>query len=255
MDKLNISIIRIPQLKDNYSYLIKDHESKNVILVDPAQSEIIINILIKEKLNLTAILLTHHHIDHVAGVSDILNFITVPVYSPSIKIKDTSYIVENNNIIDLGFIKMTVISTPGHTLDHVVYYNKQNKLLFSGDTLFRLGCGRVFEGTFNSMHQSLQRINTLEDETMVYCGHEYTKNNLNFLESIFSNNLDLQITKNEINEQLKHTNSSIPFNLGSEKQINPFLSSNNEFYQKFKITKKFTDFQMFCFLRELKDKF
>ncbi|MDC0194743.1 hydroxyacylglutathione hydrolase [Alphaproteobacteria bacterium] len=255
MDKLNISIIRISQLKDNYSYLIKDHKSKNAVIIDPAESEKIIKILTDEKMNLTAILLTHHHTDHVAGVSALLKFKIVPVYSPSNKIKETTHIVEDNSVIDLSFIKMSVISTPGHTLDHVVYYNKHNKLLFSGDTLFRLGCGRVFEGTFDSMHQSLQKINTLEDETIVYCGHEYTKNNLNFLESIFSNNFQLQIAKDKINKQLKLTNSSVPFNLGSEKQINPFLSSNNEFYQKFKNTKKFTDLQMFCFLRELKDKF
>jgi len=255
MDKLNISITRISQLKDNYSYLITDHKSKNAILIDPAESKIIINILIKEKLNLTSILLTHHHADHVSGVSDILKFINVPVYSPSRNIKETSYIIKDNNVIDLSFIKMTVISTPGHTLDHVVYYNKKNKLLFSGDTLFRLGCGKIFEGTYGAMHKSLQKISKLEDETMVYCGHEYTKNNLNFLESIFSNNLALQITKDKIIRQINLTNSSIPFNLGAEKQINPFLSSNTKFYQKFKIAKKFTNLQMFCFLRGLKDKF
>ena len=103
---------------------------------------------------------------------------------------------------------------------------KLTRLLFSGDTLFRLGCGRVFEGTYEQMFSSLKRIEKLDDETMVYCGHEYTLNNLNFLQSIFPNYQDLNYLKEKINLQLSKTKASIPFNLGEEKSFNPFLSSD-----------------------------
>ena len=109
--------------------------------------------------------ITHHHDDHTKGVVDILQKYSIPVYSSNSNIKGTTNIVKDGSIINLSFINIDVISTPGHTLDHVIFYNKDNNILFSGDTLFRLGCGRVFEGTNYQMYESLQKIFSLDDKT------------------------------------------------------------------------------------------
>ena len=248
-----ISIINIPQLKDNYAYAIL--QNKKVVIVDPAESTSVLNYINNNQLSLKAILLTHHHSDHIAGVEDILNKIKVPVYSPNKEIKYTSIIIKDKDIIDLDFFKTKVIATPGHTIDHVVFYDEENNILFSGDTLFRLGCGRVFEGTYLQMFNSLQKINKLNNKTKVYCGHEYTVTNLNFLLSVFRNDKNLILTKNKISIQLANLNSSIPFNLGEEKRVNPFLSTESPNYQNFKINNNFTDLEMFSYLRDLKNKF
>ena len=147
------------------------------------------------------------------------------------------------------------METPGHTLDHVVYYSKEYNLLFSGDTLFRLGCGRVFEGTYNEMHESLKKIMNLDKETMVYCGHEYTINNLNFLISTFPELEELNDLKSKINQQIIETGASIPFKLGLDGNINPFLSLENNYYKEFKKRHNFNNIQMFSYLRDLKNNF
>ena len=250
-----ISISSIPQLKDNYSYVMMTKNNNQAVIVDPAESDSIIQYIEKNQLIITAILLTHHHDDHTAGVKDILDHTSVPTYSPDKKIYGTTTVVNQGDQIDLNFIKMDVIETPGHTLDHVVFYNQTHKVLFSGDTLFRLGCGRVFEGTYKQMFSSLKRIERLDNETMVYCGHEYTLNNLYFLQSIFTNHQGLNYLKDKINFQMSKTQASIPFNLGEEKDFNPFLSSESTYYLDFKKNKKFTDLTMFSHLRDLKNKF
>ena len=253
MIESKVSVILIPQLKDNYSYLIKDNFSNKSIIIDPAEAGPILEYINKNDLNLKSILITHHHDDHTAGVDDILKSQNVLVYSPSYKIFGTTNLVKHNSIIDLDFIKIEVLETPGHTLDHVVYYNKKNKILFSGDTLFRLGCGRIFEGSIEMMYQSLKKIERIDNNTLVYCGHEYTLNNLSFLESIFPNHEELSKIKEKIIHQLHRSNSSIPFNLGEEKQLNPFLSTKSAFYETFKKNNNFNDFEMFSHIRKLKD--
>ena len=250
-----ISITNIPQLHDNYSYIMIPNNNNQAVIVDPAESNSIIHYIEKNQLSITAILLTHHHNDHTAGVKDILDHTSVPIYSPDKNIYGTSVVVSNGDQIDLNFIKMDVIETPGHTLDHIVFYNQTHNILFSGDTLFRLGCGRVFEGTYEQMFSSLKKIEKLNDEIMVYCGHEYTLNNLKFLQSIFLNHHDLNYLENKINLQLSKTKASIPFNLGEEKSFNPFLSSASSYYLDFKKNNKFTDLTMFSHLRDLKNNF
>ena len=248
-----ISIINISQLQDNYSYAILNN--KEVIIIDPADSVSILRYISNNQLSLKAILLTHHHTDHTAGVEGILNKIKVPVYSPNKKIKYTTIIVKDQDTIDLNFIKIEVIGTPGHTMDHVVFYNKENNILFSGDTLFRLGCGRVFEGTYEQMFISLQKIYTLDNKTIVYCGHEYTNANLNFLLSNFPQNENLLAEKKKIDQQLIETGSSIPFNLGKEKQLNPFLAPDSDYFVELKIKNNFSAFEVFSHLRDLKNNF
>ena len=181
----NILVEIIPQLKDNYSYLVYSDINKLGVVIDPANAAPIIKFIKDNDIILSAILITHHHADHNSGVNDLLKFQSTKIYSPDNNINKTSTIIKEGDLIKFDFIEFEVIATSGHTLDHIVYYNKQNNLLFSGDTLFRFGCGRIFEGTYDEMRKSLEKIEKLDDVINVYCGHEYTINNL----KIFKRNI------------------------------------------------------------------
>ena len=252
----NLEIKIINQLKDNYSYIIYNSKNFEAIIIDPADSQSHIDFLKKNNLNLKKVLITHHHEDHTAGIKGLFNeFPNIKIFAPG---KINSYktnLIKEGTIINSNINNFEVYETPGHTLDHVVLYDKENKILFSGDTLFRLGCGRVFEGTYNEMHNSLKKINKLEDDITVYCGHEYTKTNLKFLKSIFIDDEEIIKLEKEINAEIKNSGRSIPFNLGSEKMINPFLNQNCNLAKILKEKHNFSDIELFGFLRDQKNKF
>ena len=252
----NITVNIIPQLKDNYSYIIESEEDYFAIIIDPAEVEPHCNILQNKNLNLDSIILTHHHHDHTSGVRSLLKkYPSATVYSPNTSIDGTTNIIQNNDLIKTPLNNFEVIATPGHTLDHIILYDKINALLFSGDTLFHLGCGRVFEGTFEQMYASLQKINNLPDKTLVYCGHEYTMNNLNFLESIFEEIRELKELRTIIEKKINMSSRTIPFFLGEEKKINPFLNQSSYIFDSFKKNRNLSNFEMFKFIREKKDNF
>jgi len=253
MNDIKIEIIN--QLKDNYSYLLH-HDNSLAIVIDPADDEKIINVLESKKLKLDSIFITHHHSDHTSGVLGLMKkFPHAQIYSPSelssLKINNIS----NNNKVATPINEFDILSSPGHTLDHIVLCDFKNKLLFVGDVLFRLGCGRVFEGTLDQMHDSLNKILNLSDDMKVYCGHEYTLNNLMFLEDIFRENIDLEKVKKQILQDLETTNRTIPFVLGDEKKVNPFLNPNCEMSFKFKKDNNLSNLELFRYLREKKDNF
>jgi len=252
----NLSVEILNQLSDNYCYLISQENYSSAIIVDPAESKIIINNLKEKQLNLDYIFITHHHSDHTSGVVDLLKeYPQVKIFSPSNLYSLSINKIKNGDTIKTSLNKFEIISAPGHTLDHIVLCDNDNQLLFVGDVLFRLGCGRVFEGTFEQMHNSLNKLCNLSDELTVYCGHEYTENNLKFLESIFINNSILQTSKMQIKNDLNSTGRSIPFNLGEEKNCNPFLKQNNNVGLEFRKKNKYSDLEFFSFLRERKDNF
>ena len=252
---IDIKIEIINQLKDNYSYLLH-HDNSLAIVIDPADDEKIINVLESKKLKLECIFITHHHSDHTSGVLGLMKkFPHAQIYSPSelssLKINNIS----NNNKVATPINEFDILSSPGHTLDHIVLCDFKNKLLFVGDVLFRLGCGRVFEGTLDQMHDSLNKILNLPDDMKVYCGHEYTLNNLMFLEDIFRENIDLEKVKKQILHDLETKNRTIPFVLGDEKKVNPFLNPNCEMSFKFKKDNNLSNLELFRYLREKKDNF
>ena len=252
---IDIKIEIINQLKDNYSYLLH-HDNSLAIVIDPADDEKIINVLESKKLKLDSIFITHHHSDHTSGVLGLMKkFPHAQIYSPSelssLKINNIS----NSNKVATPINEFDILSSPGHTLDHIVLCDFKNKLLFVGDVLFRLGCGRVFEGTLDQMHDSLNKILNLSDDMKVYCGHEYTLNNLMFLEDIFRENIDLEKVKKQILQELETKNRTIPFVLGDEKKVNPFLNPNCEMSFKFKKDNNFSNLELFRYLREKKDNF
>ena len=167
---MDIKIKIINQLSDNYSYVIYSINTKEALVIDPAESIPIIKFLRTNNLKLESLLITHHHSDHTSGIKGLLEYKNVDVYSPNLSILGTTRLIKDKDIINFSFINFIIIATPGHTLDHIVYYNDKENLLFSGDTLFYYGCGRVFEGTMRQMLTSLKKIKKLPGKTNVYCG-------------------------------------------------------------------------------------
>jgi len=254
MKKISVSII--PQLKDNYSYILHSENNSTAVIIDPAQAEFHFDFLNKNNLTLDTILLTHHHHDHTSGVTTLLNkFPLVKILSPNVSIDTTTNLIKDKDFIKTSLNIFNVIATPGHTLDHIILYDEKNSLLFCGDTLFRLGCGRIFEGTHQQMYNSLQKINNLPDNTSVYCGHEYTLNNLFFLESFFDDKSLFKTIHTEIEKKIDENSCTIPFNLGSEKKINPFLNQKSDIFTTIKKNNNLTNFEMFKLIREKKDNF
>ena len=250
-----IKVKIIPQLKDNYSYVIYSDEKKLAAIIDPAESTSIIDFIQKKSLTIETIILTHHHDDHTAGVQDILNFSSVSVYSPDKNISRTSQVVRNNDQINLSFLSLKVLATPGHTLDHLIFYDEHNKILFSGDTLFRFGCGRVFEGTYEQMFSSLNKLKNLPIDTKIYCGHEYTKKNLEFCLEYDSNNELLRKKSNWINSKIESNSPTVPISIGEEKKTNIFLRCNEPSIKNALNLNNASEQEIFSKLRDLKDSF
>ena len=261
---MSINIKPINQLSDNYSYVIYDKENQQALIVDPSDEKPILEFINNNSLSLIAILITHHHSDHTSGIMGIKKKYNISIYSPNNNIEGTTNIIKDSDQINLGFINFDVISTPGHTIDHVSYYCEKEKLLFSGDTLFYYGCGRVFEGTIEQMLTSLKKIIKLPDETNVYCGHEYTYKNLEFLldELVISPNKGA--IKAKCRNLIKKNGSSMPFNLGHQKSWNPFLNCNSRSYKTGiassyenigKISAEASELDFFTYIREKRNKY
>ena len=171
------------------------------------------------------------------------------------KVNSTTDEIKNGMRVKTKINSFHIIETPGHTLDHIILHDKENDIVFCGDTLFRFGCGRVFEGTLDQMYDSLQKINKLSDKTILFCGHEYTINNIKFLESIFVNSENLLTARNNVNDEIHKNGRSIPFNLGEEKKLNPFLNQTSPLAKKLKTRLELSDKELFVFLRQKKDIF
>ena len=251
---MTVSVEIINQLNDNYSYLISSNENNSSIIIDPAESDKILDVLKKKTLNLNYIFITHHHSDHTSGVASLVKaYPEVKVFSPSELNSISVNLISDGNTITTNLNEFKIIHTPGHTLDHIVLCDVKNNLLFVGDVLFRLGCGRVFEGTLEQMHNSLIKLLNLSDKMMVYCGHEYTLNNIKFLEYIFKKNKILESAKKNIISDLSLNKRSIPFHLGEEKKHNPFLNQNCEMALELRSEINYSDFEFFSYLRKEKD--
>ena len=245
----------INQLKDNYSFVLYNDTLKSCV-IDPADSNPILNFALENNLTIEDIFITHHHKDHTSGVKGILNaFPEVNIHSPSAQIENTRFVLRDGDEVNSCLNTFRIIKTPGHTLDHIIYYDENNGVLFCGDTLFRLGCGRVFEGTLNEMFNSLKKINALDKNTIIYCGHEYTISNLNFLEKTLKKESVYLTVRNKINDDLNNKGKSVPFLLEDEKQYNLFLNQNSKLGTIIKKELGFTDFELFAYLRKAKDSF
>jgi hydroxyacylglutathione hydrolase len=221
-----MKIEAIPTFQDNYVWAI--HNGRSAILVDPGQAAPILAWLRATGMTAQAILVTHHHHDHVGGIAELLQHASIPVYGPArgaVKSKTVSEgEVLNFEGISLNF---KVIDTPGHTLDHVCYLagNEGDPVahLFCGDTLFSCGCGRLFEGTPAEMYASLSRLANLPGSTLIYCAHEYTLENIDFALEAEPDNPDLQARQAQALMLRKQGKATLPIALNSELKCNPFL--------------------------------
>lgn len=221
-----MQVIGLNALSDNYIWIL--HENDQAWVVDPGESKPVLHFLAQHKLKLQAILITHHHFDHTAGIEDLLKHEpTLDIFAGHLCPKPyVNQLVKQDDEIQLGTVKLRVIETPGHTLDHVSYVSDQ--FLFCGDTLFTAGCGRIFEGTAEQMTESLLKLRALDDGLQVFCGHEYTLTNLNFAKTAEPNNPQIEARyKIEREKHLNHQ-ACVPSSLGEEKRTNPFLRFDQE---------------------------
>ena len=209
---------------DNYIWLFTI--SPGIIgCVDPGDAQPVMDYLHSTKQNLGAILLTHHHQDHVGGVGDLIKaFPSCLIYAPDdTRISYKTNIVVQGSTVKLGSFSFEVLFNPGHTSSHISYFDPHHKILFCGDTLFSGGCGRVFDGTMEELHQSLLLFKSLPAETKVYCAHEYTLQNLDFAQAVEPNNQDIkQSVKNHQGKAC-----TLPSTIAMEQRINPFMRTNN----------------------------
>jgi hydroxyacylglutathione hydrolase len=253
---MNIEIISC--LNDNYSYLIHDNKSNTVAIIDPSEFAPCDKIISKKYKKLDYILNTHHHYDHVGGNKELkkkYNSKILGFKSDEERIPNIDKLLEDNEEFNIGNIKFTTLFIPGHTAGHIAFYSKTEKVIFTGDTLFSMGCGRVFEGTYNQMFNSLNKIKDLPGDTKIYCGHEYTQENIEFCIKYNPNNDLLKKTKNAIEEKLKNGEPSIPSTLLKEKQMNIFLRCDFHVVKKKLNMLNADEVSVFKKLRDLKDSY
>ena len=239
---MKIEIIKC--LEDNYSYLIIDVKNQNACVVDPSESAPVINFINNNNIKLKYILNTHHHYDHIGGNIELKKKYGANIVAfkgDDYRIPKIDILVEDNQVWKGDSFEAKIYHTPGHTKGHIAFHFFKEKKIFTGDTLFSLGCGRIFEGTYEQMFNSLNKIKNLPKETEIYCGHEYTLQNSNFCIANDSKNLKLKDKIIEIKEKLKNGLPTVPSTLGDEIECNIFLKAK--------------DVKSFSKLRDLKDNF
>ena len=239
---MKIQIIKC--LQDNYSYLIIDETNLNACILDPSEAKPIIDFVEKNNINLKYILNTHHHFDHVGGNIELkkrYNVNVVGFKDDKDRIPEIDILVDDQKTWKKNNFEAKIYHIPGHTTGHIAFHFFKEKKIFTGDTLFSLGCGRIFEGTYEQMFNSLNKIKSLPKDTEIYCGHEYTLQNSNFCIANDSENLKLKDKITKIKEKILNGLPTVPTILEDEIQCNIFLKAK--------------DVESFSKLRDLKDNF
>ncbi len=229
----------LPALQDNYIFAIRTQSG--LLVVDPAEAAPILRAFPEEPVS--AVLNTHHHWDHVGANLELQKHFGCAIYAhkkDAHRIPGITHSVEENQHLNLNGIDFEILFTPGHTSGHILWFAPQLNTLFAGDTVFRAGCGRLFEGSAEDMFQSFQKIGSLPDSTLIYCAHEYTLSNLRFAASCFPDHQDIRTELNRVSN-LPKPHRTIPALLAQEKQLNPFFLAR--------------DAQEFARFRENKDRF
>ena len=256
MAKLEIELV--PCLRDNYAYLVFDREEGVCGVVDASEAEPVKRALEARGLKLTHILSTHHHPDHVGGNLALKQAFDVKVVGAA---KDAARIpgidigVNEGETFSLGSHVARVLEIPAHTSQHIAFWFAADKAVFTGDTLFAMGCGRLFEGTPDMMWSSLTKLMRLPDDTRVYCGHEYTEANGRFALTVEPDNADLQSRMEDVREMRAQGLPTIPSTMGLEKKTNPFLRAQSAEIRHSLGLEGGTNVEVFAETRRRKDKF
>ncbi len=244
-----VKVHAVQTLRDNYSYLLEDIQAHLAAVIDPAEAEPIIKSLETLNLKPVEIWVTHHHRDHTGGIAGLFTrYGKIPVYASRIdegRIPHQNYFLEDNDTVEFAGERAVVISAPGHSKGHIVYYLPESGHAFVGDVIFGASCGKVFEGTYEQMYTSVSKIAALPPDTKLWCGHEYTLNNLSFALQVDPDNHEL---KKRIETESPPT---VPLLLERELRTNPFMRCTDPAVQAF--TGKSDPLQVFTELRRRKD--
>ncbi|MDY0272400.1 MAG: hydroxyacylglutathione hydrolase [Advenella sp.] len=220
-------ILPISAFNDNYIWIIV--QGNNAVVIDPGQAEPVLKVLQEQNLNLQAILVTHHHADHVGGIAGLREYTRAKVYGPATEsIPFCDVPLQEGDVVSIeGFSwTLSVLDVPGHTLGHIAYFgfiNPNEPVLFCGDTLFATGCGRIFEGNSTQMHQSIDKFKKLPQNTLVFCAHEYTLGNIQWALAVEGENPDLQQWSQEARLIRSQQKPTVPTTVGHELKTNPFM--------------------------------
>ena len=239
-----VHVIDVKNALQNYIWLLEDTRTQEVIIVDPTEAQVVESYCSTHQLSIQQIWLTHWHKDHIGGVPDLIAHRPIAVYGPREELSKIPFIthpLQNDQQFEFNGLKVDILSVPGHTLGHIVYFMDELETLFCGDTLFAMGCGRLFEGTAEQMYHSLNRLAALPPQTKVYCTHEYTQSNGRFALSIEPDNKALQIRMQNVDALRAQQQSTLPSSIELELETNPFLRVNSA--------------EEFKRIRELKDQF
>lgn len=256
MAELQIELV--PCLKDNYAYLLTDRDADVCAVVDPSEAEPVQAVLQARGCKLTHILNTHHHPDHTGGNAELKRHYSATVIGPE---KDRARIpaldegVVEGGVVALGPHRARVIEIPAHTRAHIAFVFDDANAVFTGDTLFAMGCGRLFEGTPGMMWNSLSKLMTLDDSRRVYCGHEYTLNNGRFALTLEPGNADLQARMTEVEKLRAAEKATIPSSIGLEKRTNPFLRPDSPEIRRTLNMGAASNVEVFAEMRARKDRF
>lgn len=254
----------LPAFSDNYIWALSLPDSSSVVVVDPGDAQVVLDYLKENNLQLSAILVTHHHPDHTGGISKIQQSLSQPisVYGPeNSPFSGITNPLKHKDVINLDGVALEVLSTPGHTLDHICYYSEQGDKpqLFCGDTLFLAGCGRLFEGTPSQMLAAMKLLQSLPPSTEVYCTHEYSLANLAFANEVEPSNQQLHKATAKCKALREQNKPTLPSSIAQEIAINPFMRTNSDelrhSVEKFSGATLPEEVELFASLREWKNQF
>ncbi|HEX4767918.1 MAG TPA: hydroxyacylglutathione hydrolase [Lichenihabitans sp.] len=256
---MTAQVHQFPCLSDNYGVLIHDSGTGATAAIDAPDSETVLGALEAQGWRLTDILVTHHHGDHTAGIDGLKErFPEVRVVAPALEATKIGHVdlgVAEGDVVVVGNLQAKVIATPGHTAGHIVYWFEEDDILFAGDTLFSLGCGRVLETPLATMWESLVKLAQLPGETQVYCGHEYTAANAKFALTVEPGNEVLTERAQEVADLRREGRATLPTTIALELAANPFLRAEQPEVKRGVGLPEAEAAQVFAELRERKNRF